>query len=142
VIQLGVIVAVCREFRPKLTSVVVGLRSRPNARRFALNVIVATVPAIVLALLFERAIKPVPFAPVPIVFAPVADRFCSPISFSSAPTRRCFASGGQPLVRMDEHRFAGGVISAMARGWGTKKLSIYDYEAMLLTGGCACATSN
>ncbi|PXW18422.1 undecaprenyl-diphosphate phosphatase [Paraburkholderia caballeronis] len=72
VIQLGAIFAVCWEFRRKIGRVVAGLPTRPDARRFALNVIVATVPAIVLALLFERAIKSVLFAPVPVAFALVA----------------------------------------------------------------------
>jgi undecaprenyl-diphosphatase len=72
VIQFGAILAVCWEFRRKIGSVVAGLPTRPDARRFALNVIVATVPAIVLALLFEHTIKSVLFAPVPVAFALVA----------------------------------------------------------------------
>jgi len=40
-----------------------------SARRFALNVIVATIPAVVLGLMFEKAIKSVLFAPVPVAFA-------------------------------------------------------------------------
>ncbi|MBV8262092.1 MAG: undecaprenyl-diphosphate phosphatase [Paraburkholderia sp.] len=69
VIQFGAILAVCWEFRRKIGDVVVGLPSRPDARRFALNVIVATIPAVVLGLLFEKAIKSVLFAPVPVAFA-------------------------------------------------------------------------
>ena len=72
VIQLGAILAVCWEFRRKIGGVVAGLPTRPDARRFALNVIVATLPAIVLALLFEKAIKSMLFAPVPVAFALVA----------------------------------------------------------------------
>lgn len=72
VIQFGAILAVCWEFRRKIGSVIVGLPTRPDARRFALNVIVATVPAVALGLLFERAIKSVLFAPVPVAFALVA----------------------------------------------------------------------
>lgn len=72
VIQFGAILAVCWEFRHKIGSVIAGLPSRPDARRFALNVIVATVPAVVLGLLFEKAIKSVLFAPVPVAFALVA----------------------------------------------------------------------
>jgi len=72
VIQFGAILAVCWEFRGRIGRVVAGLPTRPDARRFALNVIVATVPAIVLALLFEKAIKSVLFAPVPVAFALVA----------------------------------------------------------------------
>jgi Uncharacterized bacitracin resistance protein len=52
--------------------VVVGLPSRPDARRFALNVIIATIPAVVLGLLFEKAIKAALFSPVPVAFALVA----------------------------------------------------------------------
>lgn len=72
VIQFGAILAVCWEFRGKIGSVIAGLPTRPDARRFALNVIVATVPAVVLGLLFEKAIKSVLFAPVPVAFALVA----------------------------------------------------------------------
>ena len=68
-IQFGAILAVCWEFRRKIGDVVVGLPTRPDARRFALNVIVATIPAVVLGLLFEKAIKSVLFAPVPVAFA-------------------------------------------------------------------------
>ncbi|HTR07851.1 MAG TPA: undecaprenyl-diphosphate phosphatase [Paraburkholderia sp.] len=69
VIQLGAILAVCWEFRRKIGDVVVGLPTRPDARRFALNVIVATLPAVVLGLMFEKAIKAVLFSPVPVAFA-------------------------------------------------------------------------
>jgi undecaprenyl-diphosphatase len=69
VIQLGAILAVCWEFRRRIGTVVAGLPSRPEARRFTLNVIIATVPAIVLGLLFEKTIKAALFSPVPVAFA-------------------------------------------------------------------------
>ncbi|MFM0293421.1 MULTISPECIES: undecaprenyl-diphosphate phosphatase [Paraburkholderia] len=72
VIQLGAILAVCWEFRRRIGSVVAGLPSRPDARRFTLNVIIATIPAIVLGLLFEKTIKAALFSPVPVAFALVA----------------------------------------------------------------------
>ncbi|PQV52219.1 undecaprenyl-diphosphate phosphatase [Paraburkholderia sp. BL21I4N1] len=72
VIQLGAILAVCWEFRRRIGSVVAGLPSRPDARRFALNVIIATIPAVVLGLLFEKSIKAALFSPVPVAFALVA----------------------------------------------------------------------
>lgn len=72
VIQLGAILAVCWEFRRRIGSVMVGLPSRPDARRFALNVVIATIPAVVLGLLFEKAIKAALFSPVPVAFALVA----------------------------------------------------------------------
>ena len=69
VIQLGAILAVCWEFRRRIGDVIVGLPSRPGARRFALNVIIATIPAVVLGLLFEKSIKEALFSPVPVAFA-------------------------------------------------------------------------
>lgn len=69
VIQLGAILAVCWEFRRRIGSVVAALPSRPDARRFTLNVIIATIPAIVLGLLFEKTIKAALFSPVPVAFA-------------------------------------------------------------------------
>src|ERR1700754_5330375 len=69
VIQLGAILAVCWEFRRRIVNVVAGLPVRADARRFALNVIIATIPAIVLGLLFEKGIKSVLFSPVPVSVA-------------------------------------------------------------------------
>ncbi|HEY1995673.1 undecaprenyl-diphosphate phosphatase [Paraburkholderia sp.] len=72
VIQLGAILAVCWEFRRRIGDVVAGLPARPDARRFVLNVIIATLPAIVLGLLFEKTIKDALFSPVPVAVALVA----------------------------------------------------------------------
>ncbi|KVN94022.1 UDP pyrophosphate phosphatase [Burkholderia ubonensis] len=69
VIQFGAILAVCWEYRRRIASVVAGLPSRPDARRFALNVVIATIPAVALGLLFEKKIKAVLFSPVPVAFA-------------------------------------------------------------------------
>ena len=69
VIQFGAILAVCWEFRHRITSVVGGLASDEKARRFAVNVIVATVPAIVLALVFGKWIKAHLFNPVTVATA-------------------------------------------------------------------------
>ncbi len=57
VIQSGAILAVCWEFRAKITSVVCGLSSERAAQRFALNITVAFMPLAVLGLLFGKAIK-------------------------------------------------------------------------------------
>jgi undecaprenyl-diphosphatase len=69
VIQFGAILAICWEFRSKIGSIVTGLPHEPRARRFALNVVIATIPAIVLGLLFEKSIKATLFAPVPVSVA-------------------------------------------------------------------------
>lgn len=69
VIQFGAILAICWEYRRKIGAVVAGLPTRPEARRFTLNVIIATIPAIILGLMFEKSIKSVLFSPVPVSVA-------------------------------------------------------------------------
>jgi len=69
VIQLGAILAVCWEYRSKLIHALLGLRSDPLARRFAGNVIIAFIPAGVLAFLFGKIIKAHLFSPVPVALA-------------------------------------------------------------------------
>ena len=69
IIQFGAILAVCWEYRQKLMTVVTSLGSRRASQRFAMNVIVATIPAITLALLFGKYIKSVLFSPIPVASA-------------------------------------------------------------------------
>jgi undecaprenyl-diphosphatase len=68
VIQAGAMVAVIWEFRARITAVLTGLAD-PRQQRFALNVLIAFIPAAVLGLLFDKAIKRVLFAPVPVALA-------------------------------------------------------------------------
>ena len=56
-IQLGSILAVLWVYRLKIINVVTGLRSRPEARRFAAAVIVATIPALVAGAFFADFVK-------------------------------------------------------------------------------------
>jgi undecaprenyl-diphosphatase len=69
IIQFGAILAVCWEYRQKLMTVVTSIGSRRASQRFAMNVIVATIPAITLALLFGKYIKSVLFSPIPVASA-------------------------------------------------------------------------
>ena len=69
IIQFGAILAVCWEYRQRLVSVLSGLFSRRLSQRFAINVTVATIPAIALALLFGKYIKSVLFSPIPVATA-------------------------------------------------------------------------
>ena len=59
VIQLGAILAVCWIYRGKLIEVLLGLGHSAAARRFALNLIIAFLPAAVLGVLFHHIIKDV-----------------------------------------------------------------------------------
>jgi undecaprenyl-diphosphatase len=75
IIQFGAILAVCWEYRQKLISVVTGITSRKVSQRFAVNVIIATIPAIVLALLFGKYIKGTLFSPIPVATAFIVGGF-------------------------------------------------------------------
>jgi undecaprenyl-diphosphatase len=68
-IQLAAILAVVWEYRAKITQVVTGLPSDRNARRFALNLVVAFLPAAVLGLLFAGTIKTYLFNPLSVATA-------------------------------------------------------------------------
>ena len=57
VIQSGAILAVCWEYRKKITEVLCGLPREPSAQRFAINIAVAFLPLAVLGLLFAKPIK-------------------------------------------------------------------------------------
>jgi undecaprenyl-diphosphatase len=69
VIQAGAIFAVCWEYRVKIATVLMGLTNDPKARKFALNLVVAFLPAAILGLLFSKKIKAVLFAPLPVALA-------------------------------------------------------------------------
>lgn len=69
VIQCGAILAIVWEYRAKLASVVVQLPSDAQARRFAMNLLVAFAPVAILGLLFGKTIKAVLFKPVPVAIA-------------------------------------------------------------------------
>jgi undecaprenyl-diphosphatase len=68
-IQTGAMFAVVWEYRAKLLATVTGIGHDPVARRFASNVLVAFVPAVVLGLAFGSAIKARLFHPVPVALA-------------------------------------------------------------------------
>ena len=69
VIQAGAMMAVCWEYRQKIASVAAGLLSDPKAQKFTLNLLVAFLPAVILALIFAKRIKAALFAPVPVALA-------------------------------------------------------------------------
>ncbi len=69
VIQAGAILAVCWEYRARLGSVARNMLREPRATRFVVNLFIAFLPAAVLGLAFDRAIKARLFAPVPVACA-------------------------------------------------------------------------
>jgi undecaprenyl-diphosphatase len=75
VIQAGAILAVCWEFRARLVAVLRGIFTDAGAQRFALNLVIAFIPAGVLGLAFGKVIKLHLFAPIPVACAFVAGAF-------------------------------------------------------------------
>ena len=75
VIQSGAILAVCWEYRRRITDVVRGLPHERSAQRFVLNVGIAFLPLAILGLLFGKAIKTHLFAPIPVATAFIVGGF-------------------------------------------------------------------
>ncbi|MBV2234513.1 MAG: undecaprenyl-diphosphate phosphatase [Sterolibacterium sp.] len=69
VIQFAAILAVIWEFRSKIAHVVLGLKTEASAQRFALNLLIAFLPAAVFGLLFGKLVKAHLFQPVPVALA-------------------------------------------------------------------------
>jgi undecaprenyl-diphosphatase len=75
VIQAGAIFAVCWEYRARIAAVLSGLFSDSKQQRFVLNVVVAFLPAAVLGVAFNKAIKAALFKPVPVALAFIVGAF-------------------------------------------------------------------
>jgi len=69
IIQFGAILAVFWEFREKLWKVASTIQTSTISRRFVLNILIASVPAMGLAFIFGRHIKAVLFSPIPVASA-------------------------------------------------------------------------
>jgi undecaprenyl-diphosphatase len=69
IIQFGAILAVCWEFREKLLKVACSLTNSALSRRFALNLLIASFPAMGLGFVFGKHIKAVLFSPIPVASA-------------------------------------------------------------------------
>ena len=69
IIQFGAILAVCWEFREKLLKVVFSATKSASSRRFILNLLIASAPAMGLGFVFGKHIKAVLFSPIPVATA-------------------------------------------------------------------------
>jgi undecaprenyl-diphosphatase len=69
VIQLGAILAVCWEYRARFTLAFSGLARDPVQQRFAMNLLVAFLPAAIVGLAFQSQIKKFLFNPVSVAIA-------------------------------------------------------------------------
>ncbi|MGB7300411.1 MAG: undecaprenyl-diphosphate phosphatase [Burkholderiaceae bacterium] len=68
-IQTGAMFAVIVYFRERIIAVVKGLFKDPAANRFALNIVIAFIPAAILGVLFASKIKYYLFYPIPVAIA-------------------------------------------------------------------------
>jgi undecaprenyl-diphosphatase len=68
-IQAGAILAVMWEYRARIATVLSGITSDPRQQKFALNLVIAFLPAALLGFMFSKAIKAHLFAPVPVALA-------------------------------------------------------------------------
>ena len=68
-IQTGAMLSVIWYFRARIVATVAGIAREPSAQRFALNVVIAFLPAAVLGVLFAKYIKAWLFKPVPVAIA-------------------------------------------------------------------------
>ena len=69
IIQFGAILAVCWEFRARLLKVATSFATSALSRRFILNLLIASIPAMGLAFVFGKYIKEVLFSPIPVASA-------------------------------------------------------------------------
>jgi undecaprenyl-diphosphatase len=72
VIQLGAILAVCWEYRARFARAFSGLASDRVQQRFAMNLLVAFLPAALVGLAFQKQIKEFLFYPKPVAAALIA----------------------------------------------------------------------
>ena len=75
VIQLGAILAVCFEFRKRLSNTITHLFTEPSARGFAVNLMIAFMPAALLGLAFHDYIKQYLFSPFTVAIALIVGGF-------------------------------------------------------------------
>lgn len=75
VIQAGAMLAVCWEYRVRIARVILDFRTDIAARRFVVNLMVAFLPAVVLGLVFGKAIKAYLFKPIPVALAFIVGAF-------------------------------------------------------------------
>ena len=75
VIQAGAMLAVCWEYRVRIARVILDFKHQIAARRFVVNLMIAFLPAVILGLVFGKAIKEYLFKPIPVALAFIVGAF-------------------------------------------------------------------
>jgi undecaprenyl-diphosphatase len=140
--------AVIWEYRERLRRTVTGLSHDPQARRFALNVLIAFIPAVVLGLAFGKAVKEHLFHPVPVAAAFIVGGFI--ILWVERRHRRLYgaldlAGGRRARVETVDDMTAGdalkvGLIQCLALIPGTSRSGATIIGGMVFGLSRRCAT--
>ncbi|QWE14813.1 undecaprenyl-diphosphate phosphatase [Polynucleobacter sp. AP-Sving-400A-A2] len=99
IIQFGAILAVCWEFREKLWKVASTIKTSSISRRFVMNLLIASIPAMGLAFLFGKYIKAVLFAPIPVASAFIVGAL---VIFWAEKRQKTVAASKNPIQSVDE----------------------------------------
>jgi undecaprenyl-diphosphatase len=99
IIQFGAILAVCWEFREKLWKVASTIKTSAISRRFVMNLVIASIPAMGLAFLFGKHIKAVLFAPIPVASAFIVGAL---VIFWAEKRQKTVAASKNPIQSVDE----------------------------------------
>jgi undecaprenyl-diphosphatase len=99
IIQFGAILAVCWEFREKLWSVASTIKTSAISRRFVMNLLIASIPAMGLAFLFGKYIKAVLFAPIPVASAFIVGAL---VIFWAEKRQKIVSVSKNPIQSVDE----------------------------------------
>jgi len=131
-IQTGAILAVIIIYWQKIRDTIVSLPSQEQAQRFALNVLIAFFPAVVLGLLFGKAIKAHLFTPVVVASAFIIGGFI----ILWAERRHARAATGARILSVDAMRPSDalkvGLVQCLAMIPGTSRSGATIIGGMLL----------
>jgi undecaprenyl-diphosphatase len=114
-IQLGAVLAVMWLYRAKIVAVLVGLRSDPDARRFAAMIVVGTIPAVIAGGLLADYVQEVLYYNPPVIGA-------------------SFIVGGVVMLLVERYRPAPVVLDAERTSLG-RALGIGAWQALAIVPG-------
>ncbi|MCI4429265.1 MAG: undecaprenyl-diphosphate phosphatase, partial [Burkholderiales bacterium] len=135
-IQTGAIIAVMIVYWQKLRSTLLGLGNDETARRFALNVAIAFVPAVLLGLLFGKAIKAHLFTPVVVASTFIIGGFI--ILWAEGRTSKVRVESVDQMSAWDALKV--GLAQCLAMVPGTSRSGATIIGGMLLGLSRRCAT--
>ena len=131
-IQTGAIFAVILVYWQKIRATLVALPTEKQAQQFALNVLIAFVPAVLLGLLFGKAIKAHLFTPVVVATTFIIGGFIILWAEVAKDQCQCRCAGAQ-RGRDDRHgRFESGLVQCLAMVPGTSRSGATIIGGMLL----------